>query len=605
MTRKVLLLSAMLLLLLLLQQDAPRCYVLGDTNTDAQCLQQFKTSVNDPLGLLTFFGVTLDYCNLHGLSCLHGVLVEISVANSSLSGPFPDVRMCTSLNKLDLSNNDFSGPISSTLCTDAPQLVTIDLGYNQFSGPVPENLATCYYLNDLYVQDNDLCGPLPVDINNSTQPRLKQFVTYGNDLDTNCGSNTESALIATRRRNTGMIVGAAIGALGVILLVSIGVLVYWWVHSKRPPAEKASRWKEDDWIKRIRSPNYIIVSMFEKPLVKLSLSDLMAATNEFSQANLISSSKSGSVYKGTVRDGTVMAIKRLGGTDRTNKEFRAEMETLGKLKHRNLVPLLGYCIAGKERILVYKHMPGGTIQDLIKGSRSVKDGARKGLAIDSDADIEKGLHSGSEMMERASLDWKTRLKLGIGTARGLAWLHHSCNPRVLHRNISSSNILLDHELEPKISNFGLARLMNPLDTHVSTFVNGDYGQAGYVAPEYARTLVATVKGDVFSFGVVMLELISGQKATEVRSRKFKGNLAAWVWALYNSGRVEDAIDKSFIDGSRDDELIQFLKLAVSCVHPVPKERPSMYEIYHMLRAIGEKYHLTDENDDIPLASSTY
>lgn len=137
------------------------------------------------------------------------------------------------------------------------------------------------------------------------------------------------------------------------------------------------------------------------------------------------------------------------------------MATLGKVKHRNLVPLLGFCVAKKERLLIYKYMPNGTLHDKLH-------------FVGDDDKI---------------LEWPLRLKIGIQAAKGFAWLHHSCNPRILHRNISSKCTLLDVECEPKITDFGLARLMNPVDTHLSTFVNGEFGDLGYVAPEYARTLV--------------------------------------------------------------------------------------------------------------------
>ncbi|KAL2486191.1 inactive leucine-rich repeat receptor-like protein kinase [Abeliophyllum distichum] len=146
------------------------------------------------------------------------------------------------------------------------------------------------------------------------------------------------------------------------------------------------------------------------------------------------------------------------------------------------------------------------------------------------------------------MDWPLWLKIGIGAAKGLAWLHHSCNPHIIHRNISSSCILLDLHYEPKISDSGLASLMNPIGAHLGTFVNGKFGDMGYVPPEYLRTLLATPKGDVYSFGVVLLELVTGY----------------------------------------DGELSEFLTVACSCVLTDPNERPTMFEVYQFLRAIGRK-----------------
>uniref|UniRef100_A0A5B6ZAV2 non-specific serine/threonine protein kinase n=1 Tax=Davidia involucrata TaxID=16924 RepID=A0A5B6ZAV2_DAVIN len=298
----------------------------------------------------------------------------------------------------------------------------------------------------------------------------------------------------------------------------------------------------------------------------MRLSDLMKATNNFSKDNIIGSGGTGTMYRAVLGGGTSLMVKRLQDTQHSEKEFVSEMATLGNVKHRNLVPLLGFCMAKKERLLVYKHMPNGTLHDQ--------------------------LHLVNEGGE--SLEWPMRLKIGIGAAKAFAWLHHNCNPRIIHRNISSKCILLDVDFEPKISDFGLARLMNPVDTHLSTFVNGEFGDLGYVAPEYMRTLVATPKGDVYSFGVVLLELVTGERPTHVAKapESFKGSLVEWITQLSSSSKLEDAIDNSLAGKGYDGELFQFLKVACRCVLPAHKERPTMFEVYQLLRAIGEQYNFT-------------
>lgn len=317
--------------------------------------------------------------------------------------------------------------------------------------------------------------------------------------------------------------------------------------------------------------------MFENPVSKMRLSDLMKATNSFSKENIIGSGRTGSLYKATLEDGTSLMIKRLQDTQHSEKEFASEMATLGTLKHRNLVPLLGFCVAKHERFLVYKYMPNGTLHG--------------------------NLHP---VNDKIPMEWSLRLKAAIGSAKGFAWLHHNCNPRILHRNISSKCILLDQEFEPKISDFGLARLMNPVDTHLSTFVNGEFGDIGYVAPEYARTLVATPKGDVFSFGVVLLELVTGEHPTRVSKapESFKGNLVNWVSDLSAESKLHDSIDETLVGKGYDNEVFQVLKVACSCVLPAHhKERPTMFEVYQLLRAIGEKYHFTTD-DEILMPTDT-
>ncbi|KAJ6849719.1 putative inactive leucine-rich repeat receptor-like protein kinase [Iris pallida] len=215
------------------------------------------------------------------------------------------------------------------------------------------------------------------------------------------------------------------------------------------------------------------------------------------------------------------------------------------------------------------------------------------------------IHYPPEGQERV-MEWPIRLKISVGAAKGLAWLHHSCNPRILHRNISSKCILLDDDYEPKISDFGLARLMNPVDTHLSTFVNGEFGDLGYVAPEYARTLVATPKGDIYSFGTVLLELVTGERPTHVSNApdKFKGSLVEWITHLSNTSLLQNAVDASLTGKGYDSELLQVMKVACACVQPVAKERPTMFEVYQLLRAIAERYHFTADDDILLPPEST-
>nr|GEV42954.1 probably inactive leucine-rich repeat receptor-like protein kinase At5g48380 [Tanacetum cinerariifolium] len=275
-------------------------------------------------------------------------------------------------------------------------------------------------------------------------------------------------------------------------------------------------------------------------------------------------------------NGKSLMLKRLQDTQHSEREFASEMARLGKVKHRNLVPFLGFCIARKERLLVYKYMENGNLHDKLH-------------PIGDDP-----IH----------LDWPSRLKIGIGAAKGFSWLHHSCKPRILHRNISSKCILLDENFDPRISNFGLARLMNPIDTHLSTFINGEFGDLGYMAPEYPSTLVATPKGDVYSFGVVLLELVTGEKPTHVAKapEKFKGSLVEWVIQLSAESRLPDTIDESLVEKRYNSEVFQFLKVACRCIVPTQKERPTMFEVYQLLQAIGELYHFSTDDEILMMSN---
>ncbi|XP_073007019.1 probably inactive leucine-rich repeat receptor-like protein kinase At5g48380 [Typha latifolia] len=582
---------ATLLILLLCWSLLNQCY---GTFSDIQCLKSLKKSVNDPNNyLLWTFNNTTEgsICKFTGVDCWHpneNKVLNLHLGNMGLQGQFPlGLENCSSLTGLDLSNNNFSGPIPSDISKRIPFVTTLDLSSNGFSGEIPINLSNCTYLNILNLQHNRLTGLIPWQL--SSLSRLSQLNVADNLLSGQipsfktsfsasnfannpglCGSPLTNCTGTTKKSHIGVTIGSAIG--GVILTVLVVGIILFFCLRKLPIKKKEKDVEENKWAKTIKGTKGIKVSMFENSVSKMKLSDLMKATNEFSKGNIIGTGRTGTMYKALLPDGSFLAIKRLYDSQHSESQFTSEMATLGTVRHRNLVPLLGYCIAKKERLLVYNYMPMGTLYDNLH-------------LTDADKKIK---------------EWSLRLKVSIGAARGLAWLHHSCNPRILHRNISSKCILLDEDYEPKISDFGLARLMNPIDTHLSTFVNGEFGDIGYVAPEYSRTLVATTKGDVYSFGVVLLELVTGEKPTQVSNapEHFKGSLVEWIIYLSNNSILQDAVDKCLIGKDNDSELLQFLKVAYACVLPVPKERPSMFEVYQLLRAIGERYHFTADDDII-------
>lgn len=574
--------------------------------SDAQCLLQFKASVSDPGNRLSSWTESnaSRICFWDGVWCFRNFDVpvyKVIVANFGLVGSWPaGLSECQSLQTLDVSFNALTGPIPASICDDIPNLVTLNVQHNALGGVIPAALGSCKYLNDMYLNDNELTGEIPPQL--ALAPRLTHFSVADNALsgvipstfDGEDGGVTvfnASSFLGNeylcgapltgpckpkpnpKNSNLGAIIGGIVGGvLGLLLLFAI--LFYWFVKRARitemADAKGAMKLPKDGrWARRIRQPTSIMVAMFDNPLGHVMFTDLMAATNDFSESSVISSSATGTVYKAVFADGTAMSIKRLKATSQDERLFRAEMETLGRLRHRNLAPLLGFCVAAGERLLVYEHMPNGTVWDHLHVTHA--------------------------------LQWPERVRVATGAARGLAWLHHSCNPRVLHRNINSKSILLDGESEPRISDFGLARLMDNTETHLSTFFNGDYGDVGYVAPEYTRTLTATTKNDVYSFGVVLLELVTRQKPVDVvpaNASSFHGNLVDWVTSL--SVDAVDAVDPAIKTSSDDDEeILRVLKVAMSCVAAEPKDRPSMFEVYQLLRAIGEKYNYTASFDDLP------
>ncbi|XP_077225185.1 probably inactive leucine-rich repeat receptor-like protein kinase At5g48380 [Tasmannia lanceolata] len=557
---------------------------------DIQCLKAIKSSLQDPFNYLNsswnFNNGTKGFiCKFNGIECWHpdeNRVINIRLSNMGLKGQFPPgIQNCTSMTGLDLSSNDLSGPLPQDISRLIPYVTTLDLSSNRFSGPIPVNLSNCTYLNVLNLQNNQLEGMIPGQLTQLN--RLTTLNVADNQLSgpiptfTNktfpasnfannsglCGKPLNKCKAPQRKVNTSVIIGSVVGG---VMFTTLAVAAVLFICLRRVSSKKEEDLEGNKWVKSIKGTKGIKVSMFESSVSKMRLSDLMKATDNFSKHNIIGSGRTGTMYKATLPDGSFLTVKRLQDSQHSEKEFISEMRTLGCVKHRNLVPLLGFCIAKKERLLVYKHLHNGTLY--------------------------QQLHV-AEVME-----WPLRLKIGIGAARGLAWLHHNCNPRIIHRNISSNCILLDEEYEPKISDFGLARLMNPVDTHLSTFVNGEFGDLGYVAPEYARTLMATPKGDVYSFGVVLLELVTGEKPTNVANapESFKGNLVEWITSLSNKFLLQDAIDNYLIGKGCDDELLQFLKVACNCVLSTPKERPTMFEVFQLLRAIGERYHFTADDE---------
>nr|GMC59645.1 probably inactive leucine-rich repeat receptor-like protein kinase At5g48380 [Ipomoea batatas]GMC74898.1 probably inactive leucine-rich repeat receptor-like protein kinase At5g48380 [Ipomoea batatas]GMD23801.1 probably inactive leucine-rich repeat receptor-like protein kinase At5g48380 [Ipomoea batatas]GME21520.1 probably inactive leucine-rich repeat receptor-like protein kinase At5g48380 [Ipomoea batatas] len=568
------------------------CYSL---QSDIDCLKSIKETLEDPLNSLSswdFNNSTEGFiCKFIGIECWHpdeSKVISIRLSDMELKGKFPvGISKCEALTGLDLSSNKIFGAIPPNISKLIAFVTILDLSSNQLSGEIPVGLANITFLNSIKLDNNQLTGQIPPEF--ALLGRLKEFSvannrlsgpvpnfginvssTYGNNLAL-CGKPLSPCPGPPKKSRVGIIVGAAIGGVTVSAIV-VGVVMLFYLR-------RASRKrKEGDpdgnkWAKSIKGAKAIKLSMFEQSVSKMRLSDLMKATDNFHKGNIIGSGRTGTVYKAVLEDGTSLMVKRLQNTQHSEKEFMSEMATLGNVKHQNLVPLLGFCMAKQEKLLVYKYMVNGTLHDKL---HFVNEGDK-------------------------TLEWYLRLKIAVCSAQGFAWLHHSCNPRIIHRNISSKCILLDADFEPKISDFGLARLMNPIDTHLSTFVNGEFGDLGYVAPEYTRTLVATPKGDVYSFGVVLLELVTSERPTYVTNvskapESFKGNLVEWISSLSGESKLRESIDKSLLGKGYDSEVFQVLKVACRCVLPAPKERPTMFEVYQLLRAIGERYNFTTYAD---------
>ncbi|KAF5945309.1 hypothetical protein HYC85_015537 [Camellia sinensis] len=566
---------------------------------DIKCLEGIKVSLSDPLSMLsswTFTNTSVDYIckQLTGVSCWNDKesrVISLQLPTMSLSGPLPDsLQYCRNLQSLDLSGNSLSGPIPPQICIWLPYLVTLDLSSNGFSGPIPPEFVDCRFLNNLLLNNNKLSGSIPFQL--GQLDRLKKFSVANNDLSGSipsdlsnftaddftgnkglCGNPIRSNCGKLSNKSLAIIIAAGVlGAAGSLIL---GFGAFWWFFMRSARKMQGGYdgvVDKSNWVERLRAHRLVQVSLFQKPIVKVKLNDLIAATNNFDPQNIVVSARTGVSYKAVLADGSALAIKRLSACKLSEKQFRLEMNRLGELRHPNLVPLLGFCVVEDERLLVYKHMPNGTLYSL--------------------------LHCG---VGNGSLDWPGRLRIALGAARGLAWLHHGCQPPYVLQNISSNVIVVDDDFDARISDFGLSRLIGS-DFDDGSVVDGDLGEFGYVAPEYPMIMIASMKGDVYGFGVVLLELVTGQTPLGVTNAEegFKGNLADWVSQLSGSNRSKDAIDKSLCGRGHDDEIVQILKVACTCVASRPKDRPSMYSVYESLKSLAEEYSFSEQFDEFPL-----
>ncbi|OIW11635.1 hypothetical protein TanjilG_24841 [Lupinus angustifolius] len=307
--------------------------------------------------------------------------------------------------------------------------------------------------------------------------------------------------------------------------------------------------------------------------VKLyTYNELSKATNDFSQANKIGEGGFGSVYKGRLKNGKFAAIKVLSAESRQGeKEFLTEINTIAEIQHENLVKLYGCCVEKNNRILVYNYLENNSLAQTLVG----------------------GGHSS------IYFDWQTRCRICVGVARGLAFLHEEVRPLIVHRDIKASNILLDKDLTPKISDFGLAKLIPPNMTHVSTRVAGTLG---YLAPEYAIGGRLTRKADIYSFGVLLLEIVSGRCNTNSQLPIEEQFLLERAWDLYERKELVGLVDTS-LNGEFDaEQACKFLKISLLCTQESPKLRPSMSSVVKMLTG---KMHVDDSKITKPALISDF
>ncbi|KAL1288801.1 hypothetical protein HN51_057269 [Arachis hypogaea] len=448
-------------------------------------------------------------------------LIVLNISRNNLSGEIPgEISNMKSLQDLDLSWNNFSGPIPSSLF-NLVELSTFNISYNPFiSGQVPQN-GFVIFDKSSYLGDPLLS--LPSYINNSNSSHKHKRLTKSTKISPffMCLSLSLATLV-----------------FGLICLIVYFLL-------KTPKVEQGYLKKVDnDSTSSGSSPwNSDTVKIFHLNKTVFTHADILLATGNFKEDRVIGKGGFGTVYKGVFPDGRVVAVKKLQREGiEGEKEFRAEMEVLSGhgfgWPHPNLVTLYGWCLYGSQKILVYEYIGGGSLEDLVT--------------------------------DKVRLTSKRRLEVAIDVARALVYLHHECYPSIVHRDVKASNVLLDNDGNAKVTDFGLARFVDAEDSHVSTMVAGT---VGYVAPEYGQTMQATTKGDVYSYGVLTMELATGRRAVDGGEEC----LVEWARRVLGLSHSEPV---SVMEG--EEEMLELLQVGVKCTNESPQARPNMKEVLAML-----------------------
>ncbi|KAF2302599.1 hypothetical protein GH714_038998 [Hevea brasiliensis] len=499
-------------------------------NAEGDALNALKTSLADPNNVLQSWDPTLvNPCTWFHVTCnSENSVTRVDLGNANLSGLLvPQLGQLSNLQYLELYSNKISGKLPEEL-GNLTSLVSLDLYLNNLNGPIPVTLGKLQRLRFLRLNNNTLSGTIPMNL-----------TTIG----------TLQVLDLSNNRLTGDI--PVNGSFSLFTPISFNNNLFNKLPVSPPPPLTPST----------PSPS----SAEEDPEVHLgqlkrfSLRELQVASDNFSNKNILGRGGFGKVYKGRLADGSLVAIKRLKEerTQGGELQFQTEVEMISMAVHRNLLRLRGFCMTPTERLLVYPFMVNGSVASCLRERQE----------------------------SQPPLDWPIRRRIALGAARGLAYLHDHCDPKIIHRDVKAANILLDEEFEAVVGDFGLAKLMDYKDTHVTTAVRGTIG---HIAPEYLSTGKSSEKTDVFGYGVMLLELITGQRAFDLARLANDDDvmLLDWVKGLLKEKRLETLVDSDLQGNYVNDEVEQLIQVALLCTQSSPMERPKMSEVVRMLEGDG-------------------
>ncbi|KAF2548322.1 hypothetical protein F2Q70_00022276 [Brassica cretica] len=472
-------------------------------------------------------------------------LTLLDLSFNSLSGEIPqELGQVTTLTiNLDLSYNAFCGDIPQTF-SGLTQLQSLDLSHNMLHGDI-KVLGSLTSLASLNISFNNFSGPIPAT------PLFKTISASSYLQNTNLCHTMDGVTCSShngQRKSPKMVALVAV----ILASITIALLAAWLLVLRNNHRYKTQK---QTTTTTSTADDFSYPWTFI-PFQKLGIS-VNNIVSSLTDENVIGKGCSGVVYRAAMPDGEIIAVKKLWRTkdndDEPTTKIDSEIQILGSIRHRNIVKLLGYCSNKSVKLLLYNYFPNGNLQQLLQGNRS--------------------------------LDWETRYKIAIGTAQGLAYLHHDCVPAILHRDVKCNNILLNSKYEAILADFGLAKVMNSPNYH--TAMSQVAGSYGYIAPEYGYTMNITQKSDVYSYGVVLLEILLGRSAVEPQ---IGDGLHIVEWVKQKMGSFEPAL--SVLDvklqGLPDQmvqEMLQTLGVAMFCVNSSPVERPTMKEVVALLTEV--------------------